>query len=583
MTAAQKDMGGGFRLNVDAQVAEKQLVLVLQDLISSSLKACQMSLTIAVRTSKPAQNQLEASEAERTLADRRQRVLHAISRMNGARGIAETLAQKRLLFSSLPGMAETNKRELDVLTLHAADLLPVEMPWSGTRNSPLMLFETPYRQLIPFSLFDSSLGDANLLFMAKSGSGKTFAVQVFLLMTARAKPLISILERGDSYAPLMDLMGGRVINIDLDAVEALNPWDLPVGMRQPTNEKIAFLKNLTRHMLGESQGSDSALLDNVLTEAIARVYKRCAIRHSNPVPTMNDLREELANWRDEEKMQRTIDEAKLASIKLRQWTGEKGIYAKLFDSYTTMRLDNDWLFFNVEGLSSDPRLETAMSMLIANAMAARATGKTGQPSITVLDECWSLLDSPALAPEVVQLFRTARKRNSSVWGISQTVEDFVGTEFQPREHGPGILKNATTKIVGQQPGDVSPLVNHLHLNPVAVGEIKRFGAPRKGQSAEVLLVIGEKAETTQTIKIVPTPLAYWISTTFPRERKYRKWFLQANQHRPLINCYQKLGKKFPHGLADLAQLPEEISGAVNDAAAGSVRQPTDQVHPKGAG
>jgi hypothetical protein len=49
----------------------------------------------------------------------------------------------------------------------------------------------------------------------------------------------------------------------------------------------------------------------------------------------------LGYWRDEEKMQRTMDEAKLASIKLRQWTGEKGIYAKLFDSHTTMRLDND--------------------------------------------------------------------------------------------------------------------------------------------------------------------------------------------------------------------------------------------------
>ncbi len=127
----------------------------------------------------------------------------------------------------------------------------------------------------------------------------------------------------------------------------------------------------------------------------------------------------------------------LAAIKLRSWTGEKGIYAKLFDAQTTMRLDSNWLFFNVEGLSSDPRLETAMSMLIANAVAARAGGRTGQPSITVLDECWSLLDSPTLAPEVVQLFRTARKRNGSVWGISQTVEDFVGTEFQPREHGAG--------------------------------------------------------------------------------------------------------------------------------------------------
>ena len=112
MSAAQKDMGGGFRLNVDAHVAEKQLIQVLQDLISSSLKACQMSMTIAVRTSRPAKNRIEASEAERILADRRQRVVHAVSRMNGARGIGETLAQKRIFFSSLPGLAETNRRSL---------------------------------------------------------------------------------------------------------------------------------------------------------------------------------------------------------------------------------------------------------------------------------------------------------------------------------------------------------------------------------------------------------------------------------------------------------------------------------------
>jgi type IV secretory pathway VirB4 component len=562
MTAAQKDIHGGFRVNVDAQVAEHQLIKVLQELISSSLKSCQLSLTIGVRTSRPARSRFEAEQAERVLAGRRQRVLHAIARMNGARGIPETLAQKRLFFSSLPGLGEVNKRETEVLTLHAADLLPVEMPWHGTPNSPLMLFETPYRQLVPFSLFDCSLGDANLLIMAKSGGGKTFLAQLKLLMMARARPLVSILERGDSYQPLIELMGGRVINVDLDGRETLNPWDLPEGETVPSNEKTAFLKNLTRHMLGDSHGSDTSLLDNVLTDAISRVYKRCSIRYSNPIPTFNDLREELANWRDAEKMQRTIDEAHLAAIKLRSWT-ENGIYAKLFDRPTTMRLDSDWLFFNVEGLSSDPRLETAMSMLIATAMAARATGKTGRPSITVLDECWFLLDSPALAPEVVQLYRTARKRNSSVWGISQTVEDFVGTEFQPRVHGPAILKNASTKIIGQQPGDMSPLINHLNLNPVAVNEVKRFGAPRKGRSAEALLVIGEKADTTQTIRILSTPLSYWICTTFPRERRFRAWFLKQHADRPLLDCYRELAKRYPQGLADVAPLPEELSGAVN--------------------
>jgi hypothetical protein len=48
---------------------------------------------------------------------------------------------------------------------------------------------------------------------------------------------------------------------------------------------------------------------------------------------------------------RTIDEAKLAAIKLRLWTGEKGIYSKLFDSPTTIRPNSNCLFFDIEGRS----------------------------------------------------------------------------------------------------------------------------------------------------------------------------------------------------------------------------------------
>jgi len=95
---------------VDAQVAEHQLIKVLQDLISSSLKACQMSLIVTTRTSRPSRNRMEREEAERILADRRQHVLHAIARMNGGRGIPETLAQKRLFFTGLPAMGGENRR-----------------------------------------------------------------------------------------------------------------------------------------------------------------------------------------------------------------------------------------------------------------------------------------------------------------------------------------------------------------------------------------------------------------------------------------------------------------------------------------
>ena len=562
MQAAQIDTHGGRMINVDAAVAHSQLNDVLTAVISSSLKVCEYSLVVTVRTSKPVASRSDLEEAQRELNRRRERVIHAVGRMNGARAIPESLAQRRLFLSSLPGMAQPNQREASALTLHAADLLPIETPWRGTVQSPLILLETPYRQLIPFSPYDASMGDANMLFMAKSGGGKTFLAQMFLLMMARSNPLISIVERGDSYRPLVELMGGRVIEVDLEGSETLNPWDLPPGAITPTKDKIAFLKNLTRHMIGDLGQADTSLLDNILTSAIAEVYKRASIRGDNTTPTYSDLKDELGNWNDEERIEHIRELAQLASVSLRQWTGEKGVYSKLFDRHTTMRTDANWLFFNIEGLSSDPRLETAMSMLIAQSMSERSSGRSGQTSITVLDECWALLDSPVLADCVVQLFRTARKRGASVWGISQTLEDFVGTKQKPKEHGAGILRNASVKVIGQQPGDVAPLVDHLALNEVALNEIKRFSAPNKGRNAEVLLVLGEKSETTQTVRLVPTGVDYWVATTYPRERAYRSWYLRENHGRPLLDLYKELATRFPHGLAGEGLQPEEVAGIV---------------------
>jgi hypothetical protein len=256
MQAAQRDAHGGVKVNVEAQVAEGQLFKVQQDIISSSVKTARLSLVIGARTSQPAVTVAELEQSERTIENRRQQLLCAIARMNGAKAVAETLAKRRLFFSSLPAMGEADKRDQDLLTTNAADLLPVEMPWQGTPRSPLFLVETPYRQLIPFSLFDPSLSDANMLVMAKSGGGKTFMVQQFLLMAARDNPLISIIERGDSYRPLVDLMGGKMVAVSLDSDQTINPWDLTEGQREPGKDQVAFLKNLTRHMLGDSGGQD---------------------------------------------------------------------------------------------------------------------------------------------------------------------------------------------------------------------------------------------------------------------------------------------------------------------------------------
>jgi type IV secretory pathway VirB4 component len=568
MTAAQKDANGNFKSNPEAEVAQAQLMQVQRDIISSSLKTAKLSLSVVVRTSHAAVTMRDLEQSERELANRTQEVLNAFTHMNGAKAVAETIAKRRIFLGTLPGLGEADKRDQDMLTSNVADLVPVEMPWMGTRRSPLILFETPYRQLIPFSMFDPDLSDANGLLMAKSGGGKTLAAQQMLLMAARANPLISILERGDSYQPLVELMGGEMIEMSLDSDQTINPWDLPKGEDRPSNDQISFLKNLTRHMLGENTPPDLDidLLDSVLLEAIGSTYKRCSAKTSNPIPLFGDLAAELAHWQDRDRNQKINAMAQMASTKLRAWVDE-GPYARLFDRPTTVELNNPWLYFNVEKLKDDPRLERAMSLLIAHTATYRASGITGRPSIVLLDECWALLESPILASVVVQLFRTARKRNASVWGISQTPEDFVGTLDKPNEHGAGIVKNATTKIIGKQPGDMTALREHVHLNETALNQIKTFAHPKKGHSAEFLIAIGEKAESTHAIRIVPSPVDYWITTTYARERTYRMWWMWKHASMVRIAAYEALAERFPQGLAELAPLKEELSGEVQEVLA----------------
>ena len=563
MEAAQKNKDGAYKVNIEAGVAYQELMEVLTATQASSIKSCGLSLTLITRTSVPAYTPAELEQAHQILSARIQTLIYTVARFNGAMGIKETVAKRRLFIDALPGLASDNKRDLECLTPHAADLLPLETPWAGTPDSPLMLFETPYRQLIPFSPWDPAISDANMLIMAKSGGGKTFLVQQMLLMASRTLPKISILEKGDSYQPLVELMGGRTIDVKLDGKQTLNPWDLSPGENMPSKEKIAFLKNLTLFMIGDNRDSDRNLLEGVITEAIVRTYQRIGGRTRKATPTMSDLMDELGQWRDEDGLEQIDNEARLAATKLRIWVGQRGIYSKLFDRQTSMDLDNDWVYFNLENLADDPRLATAMSIVIAHETSERFSGSDGRPAIMVLDECWFLMDSDILAPQVVQLFRTARKRGGSVWGISQTLEDFVGTASKPRPHGPGIIRNASTKIVGQQPGDVSPLGDHLHLTQTGLAEVKGFSDPKKGYGADVLISIGEKAELTHTIRVVPTPLDYWICTTYKRETVYRKWFLKQHEELPLIEAYQLLAKTFPQGLANVAELEEEQSDEVH--------------------
>lgn len=562
MRNAQVDLRGRPRHDAVAAQVEKELGDISSRILASSTKACKVSISVAFRTSFQANTTAEFEKAEQQLAERRQQIIHSISAMDGAVALPESMAaQLRMFIDTLPGLASKNKREIDMLTANAANLAPVEMPWQGTPQTPQMLFTDPYRQLIPYSPFDASHENANAIISAASGSGKSMLVQQMLMTAARQNVRVSILERGDSYYHTVKYMGGEMITMSLDSPHVINPFDLEPGQIEPTKDQLSFLKSLLRHMIGDTSVSDSDILDSVIIESIISAYQRAQLRdEGRKVPRLRDVKDDLSTYVDPKKNDLVMREAHVAAHKLQAWC-EDGMFANLFDRYTTVNMNTDWLYFNVEQLKDDPKLETAMSFLIAYATTRRSGG--GKRCINVFDECWSLFDTPCLHDAVLQLFRTARKRDACVWGISQAVEDFTGTPEKPNPIGGPILATTSLRMIGRQKGNMDVLRDFLHLSEAAIQKIKSMGSTEKGKQSEFLICVGERSETTHSLIIQLTPLEYWLATSYPRERTYRKWWLKSNNVIDFAVAMKMLAEKFPNGLAYLPQLAEERSGEVN--------------------
>jgi hypothetical protein len=103
------------------------------------------------------------------------------------------------------------------------------------------------------------------------------------------------------------------------AGQTINPFDLEPGQEEPSNDHLAFLKNLTRFMIGDSGEGDTDLLDNLIMNAIRKTYARAQMRIDNPIPLYSDLYDELQNYYDEDKNQLGTLNISSATLGLQGW------------------------------------------------------------------------------------------------------------------------------------------------------------------------------------------------------------------------------------------------------------------------
>lgn len=549
--AFQLRKDGSRRRDFQAAALEKDTVDTLTSAITSSQRLVEIEAAVIVSSRAIARAAAEREKAELEVAHRVESVLQAFGQMNGARGYREDTALLPTFISFLPGLhgARKTNREFTLLSGQTADFVPIELPWDGTHDGmPAFLTRTREGTFLRLNPFSPELTNANILVTGKTGSGKSFLIKQLLLQLQILNPRIAIVTKGADYRALVELLGGQYREISLRTNLVKNPWDLRGDAVEPDAAQIAGVASLAFHMAGKT-GSDDAVTLNFLEKAVQMTYER--LLAIGKTPRFSDLKWTLEHYPFENKV---IEElAHMLALKLNRWTGE-GVYAQLFDRETTPELGKteDIICYDIDGLKESPELQTAVAFTIARAIDQQIGRKDAngnlRPTIAVFDEVWAMLADPVLGTQIVNAFRTARKRYGSIIAASQGIEDFVGTAESPHTVGLAILQNTEAKFICAQLGELSRLRDVLHLSEPAVEAVKELrNVP--GHFAESYLLVANQPESSTVIQLTATPFDYWATTSHPLEVQFREQFVKDHPELSALEAIYRLGVAHPQGVA----------------------------------
>ncbi len=438
-------------------------------------------------------------------------ILSCFREMNGAEGLVETVAGFKVLKTCLPAGSATTVRAKRTKTDNLADFLPVYQAWEGA-GKPVCLFRNRAGGLVSYDPFDPvRLPNFSSLTTGSSGAGKSFLNSAILCQVLTQGTRLYVIDIGGSYRKLCKFMGGEYVDVappadqkdsrtSAPAFQSINPFQLPDGEAEPSPRKLKFLLSFLETILTDQEGDKLGKLDkSYLEEAITNTYQKCLPAR---MPRLSDLSEVLASWPEQDGTD-AAQKLKSFSKMLYPWTGARP-YGRLLDTDQSFHVNSDFVVFDLKGLSCYPDLQSAMLLVITDLILGKVDSEPGRPGRILLDEVWELLKSQGAQSFMEYCVRTLRK---SFWGVSfvtQGLEEIIASPI-----GPAILNNTATKIILLQRGDLEPIRSVLKLNAqemALISSLKQI----KGSYSEAFLIVNEERGV---IRIMPTPLEYWLSTT----------------------------------------------------------------------
>lgn len=306
---------------------------------------------------------------------------------------------------------------------------------------------THNNSLILYDRFKSE--NANMCVFAKSWGWKSFAVKLEILRSLMMGTDVIVIDPENEYRALVDTVWGAYLDVSLNSRERINPFDLPLWVKDKDirpgdllRDAIVSLLGLMNLMLGKLNGNEASIMEKaiIVTYNLKWITLEDDDITGKEIPTMKDLYSVLE----------TMDGARDLTQRLEKYT--TWIFSWVFSELTNISL-KEWLqVFSVRDLDDILR-PTAMYIILSYIW--NRVRSSNKKRLLVIDEAWNIMQHEDSAKFLFWLVKRARKYNLWVTTITQDVEDFLGSSY-----GKPIVTNSSIQLLlKQSPASIDALQN----------------------------------------------------------------------------------------------------------------------------
>jgi len=312
-------------------------------------------------------------------------------------------------------------------------------------------------------IFDRfSLENANMLIFAQSGAGKSYFAKLETIRSLMNDIDVLIIDPEKEYQNLAYTLGGSFFDISIASDYKVNPFDLPKGSSDESNEEI--LKSNVLSLIGLFKvilKKISPEEESILYQAIEKTYE---LRDITPktdfskiknYPLLSDLEEVLRGMEGGEDLAKRL------------YPYTKGVYAGFLNQPTTIRIDNRLTVFSLRDLEEELR---PIAMYIILDFIWTSIRNKIKKRIVLVDEAWWMMKYPDSASYLSGLVKRSRKYLLGITNITQNISDFLKSPY-----GIPIITNSSLQfLLKNSPANSGLIAKTLGLSEVEERLLERF-------------------------------------------------------------------------------------------------------------